>query len=388
MRRREHRLHRRSRSRSTDGGRSSSIAVIDDVAVADDLVIVGAAGGLTVLELADGREVWSRPELLGGRDIEIDRIAVSDDRILVQVSSVAGSDVRAFDLASGVELWSSDGGGGASTIQDATDRPSVLRRSRVDGRSVGQLIDTETGTPMGEPMTLSSVSAMGRHLGVEPADRQVATWSIDRQEIVAGPVDSFGLRAVAPLEGAVVALDLDGRIAAFDEDGLRVDERLVAVPDGDTTVRADLLGVTGSTSTAVVGSDTSIGFTVEGDDIVVRWQRDGRASELLDVGWGTAALLVESDAAGPARVSIVDATSGQTVATPPDGRERLPVLGSNGYLAAPEPGSNQRVVEAFDYDDRPLWSLTVADDADWDLLDDAVIVVERTLTSSVLTVAR
>jgi len=361
---------------------------IDDVAVGDGIVVVGAAGGLTVFELATGSQLWARPDALGGRDIEVDRITLVDGLILVQMSSVAGSDVRAHDRATGDELWASDGGGGAYTIADATDRPTVLRRSRVDGRNIVQSIDSVTGAPLGEPQALSSVTAAGRHLGVEPTGRRVAVWSTDRQEIVAGPVDSFDLSAVAPLDGLVVAVDLDGRFAAYDDDGVRTDEELLAPPSADGSgARTDLLGVVESSSVAIVAGETTFGLSVDDGEIAIDWQRPGRMNQLVGTDRGEVGIVVEPEVSEP-RAAVVDAERGETIAVAAPGRERLPLLARNGYLVAPDPDADERVLEAFGYDAERLWSLPIADEAEYEVLDGAVVVVEQTPGRSVLTIVR
>jgi hypothetical protein len=245
-------------------------------------------------------------------------------------------------------------------------------------------IDLETGVPIGEPQASSSVTAVGEDLGVEPSDRRVAIWSPVTQEIVAGPVDSFDLGAVAALDGAVVALDLDGRIAAYDAAGIRTDATLLTSQTGESA-RSNLLGVIESSSIAVVASETSLGFGVVEGEIVVEWERSGRISQLVAADRGHLGVLVEVDAGG---LEIVDAETGETVARPASGRERLPLLARNGYLLAPALDDATRVVTAFDYDDRELWSVTLGQDAVYDLYDGAIAVVESTAERSRLTILR
>ena len=94
-------------------------------------------------------------------------------------------------------------------------------------------------------------------------------------EVVAGPVDAFDLRAVAAVDGIVVALDLDGRIAAFGDAGVRTDEQLVAPPAGSSPdVRADLAGV--ASQVAIVAGDVSLGSAVLAGDWVTSHERLGR----------------------------------------------------------------------------------------------------------------
>ncbi len=352
------------------------------------MLVVGASGGLTAFELETGQPVWSRPQALGGRDTPIDQIAIVADVILVQLPGPGtGSEVAAFDRLTGGEMWRTGADDGRHTLIDPNGQPLLLRRRRVDDGNVVELIDPLDGQPLGDPLPLSSVTAVGRDLGVQPAERTVAIWSPDLMEVVAGPVDAFDLRAVAALDGAVVALDLDGRIAAFDDAGVRTDEQLVAPPAGSAPdVRADLAGV--ASPVAIVAGEVSLGFTVEAGDIVVAWERAGRVGGPLVTDRGTLGLIVEPLADGERRETIIDVIEGVTISELDAGRERLPLLARNGYVLAPDLAADERMLDAYDYDGRRLWSLPIGPGAEYELLDDAVVTLDRSTAGSVLTVAR
>ena len=214
--------------------------VVDDIAVGGDVVVVTTAEGVHGLRQDDGTVSWER--LFDGTVPVVDRVAIVDGHFVMQQRAPGGrSVVRVLDAASGADVWDSLDLDGSLTVAGPPERPVLVRRTRVDDSTMLELVDAATGAALGDPVRLSAVTAAGDHFAVQPSDRRVAAWSVGEREVVAGPVDSFNLRTVAPLRGAIVALDLEGRIVAFDERGRRADEQpFVSDAPGEFTGRAEL----------------------------------------------------------------------------------------------------------------------------------------------------
>ena len=369
---------------------------VEATTVGEGLVVVASADGVTALSEGDGEVMWRRMHAAGAGDIR--RVAVMGDRVVVTQQRPTGTtEVRAFDSGTGTEIWRTGGDDGTYSISGPVDGPAIVGRLRVDGGTVLTLLDPVDGSALGDPVRLSSVEATGDDLGVVPSDERVAVWSVRDGEIVAGPVDAFNLRTVAELDGSVVALDLEGRIVAFDEGGRRTDELLVvgndSAPDGSAAIaQVDFVGVAPSEQVGIVSGESSFGFTVVDGRIEIVWRRDGSVATPASTSIGDLSVLVGRDDGGDGAVGevIIDPVSGRTVTAVevPGPWERISTLGSNGFLVAPTVGATERIVSAVGYDGEPLWWLTLAPEADYDLVGGVVLIVEPTPDGDSLSVAR
>lgn len=364
---------------------------VEAAAVGDGVVVVGTAAGVTALALDDGEVLWHSDGDPTGPAVE--RIAVMGDRVVVQQQSPTGdNEVRSIDRLSGNDAWRSAGDGNV-TLAGPADDPLLVRRNRVDDATVLELIDPLDGMAIGEPVRMSGVTAVDGHLGIQPARRKVAVWSIDTNGLVAGPVDSFNLRTVAPLDGSIVALDLDGRIVAFDEQGTRTDELPLVGAGGDegdgASARFDLAGIVPTARIGIVAGDSSTGFTVADGRIEAVWRRDGRVTSPVATVEGDRSLLIAGADAGAIRETVIDPATGRTIGEIRVARrERVSMLGRNGYVVAPAVEDPERVVEGFGYDGRRLWSLVVPPEADYEVVGGVVMLVEETSAGGSVSIAR
>jgi hypothetical protein len=355
---------------------------VQATAAGDGLVLVATGDGITALSEVDGEVVWRRVNSAGAGDVE--RVAVVAGRVVVTQQGATGStEVRAFDRENGTELWRTRGNDGSFSIVGPTHDPIIVGRSRVDDGTVLTLLDASDGTGLVDPIRLSGVEVVGGDFAAAPTDREVAVWSAHDLDVVAGPVDEFNLRSVAELDGGVVALDLEGRIVAFDDDGGRSDELvLVGSPESlDGAVAAsdvDFVGVT-SSGIGVVSGEVSVGFTVVDGRIETVWQRPGFVVEPVATAIGDrSALITRGGADGEIVESIIDPTTGSIVMPieAPGPRERLSSLARNGFVVAPTVGASERVVSAVGYDGEPLWSLPLSPEADYEVTPVGVVIVE------------
>lgn len=371
---------------------------VGQVVTSADVVVVSTSpdAELVAFDMASGAERWrltpAAPDRAPDRPTATVRdVAVIGDAVLVQQRGPNGAPmVTAFNAATGDLLWSSEDDGNY-TITGVHDGHAVLRRFRRGDGTWAVMIDPATGVEVGDATAVTGVSTPGPFLAAEPADGKATIWSVTDGPLEGPVVDSFNLRTMAALGKGVVGLDLDARIVSFDRDGLRVDERpFDSDAFGDFTSRAELVGVVEHADVAVVGSGSSIGFTVDDGAIELVWQRPGRASEPIDTASGTFGVIVGPDAIGKINATIIDPATGETVAETDIGqtREVGPMLGHNAYVLSPVIGAADRVVSAVDYGGAEAWTLTIPAAADYHVADGVVVVVERTSTGSTLRLHR
>ncbi len=364
-------------------------APVEATAVGEGLFVVASGDGVIALD-DDGAVVWRQMSAADAGGVK--RIVVMGEHVVAMHQGTNGlTEVRAFDRADGTEVWRTRGGDGAYTISGPDHDPMIVGRTRVEGATLVTLVDPVDGSTIGDPLRLSAVAAVGDALAVESADRQVAIWSTDDVDFVTGPVDAFNLRAVAPIDGAVVALDLEGRIVAFDEGGERTDELLLVTGPGDAIGQVELAGVVPDAGIGVISGESSLGFTVVGGQIATLWSRDGRVTSPVATSQGArSVLIVPGDVSGEISEVIIDPADGRSITTI-DGtgrRERISTLAHNGYLVAPTVGAAEREIHAFGYDGAPLWSLSIAAEADYALMGGVIVVVENTSSGGSVSIAR
>lgn len=360
---------------------------VEDVGIGGDVVAVAVGPEIVVLDVASGEERWRLTQ--DDPDVDVDRVAIVGDGVVVQQRGATGrSEVRAFSLDAGTPVWDTVDADGVVTISGTDDDPLLFRRTQQGGEATLELVDASTGAAA-DPMRLSGITAAGDDIAVQPTDRHVAIWSRRDREVVTGQVDEFNLRMATPYADGIVALDKEGRLVLFDEDGRRADERpFVSDAFGEFSSRPELAGVVGGIG--IVASGITVGFELSGGAIEPVWRREGRMAPPVATASGAFAVLVGPEPDGQLRESIVDPTDGSTlVVTDPDGkRERSPLIGRDAYVLAPTIGAPTRVVSAFGYDGGALWSLEVPAGAAYDIGHGVVVVVEREPTGSRVSLAR
>jgi len=356
-------------------GLVGAVAIGDDVLVASTNV----GSGLRAFDLLTGVERWSRTWTDVDRDIA--GLALIDDSVVVQQRGPVGAPtVKVIDATTGEDRWSSSADSSYSIVE-APGGHAILRRFRDGGSTRAELIDPMTGSAVGDAITVSDVSVPGPFLGAEFERRAVVVWSVESGLLDVPAVDSFGLRTIAPLGDSVVGLDLEARIVAFDADGRRADERpFVSDAFGDFAGRADLVGVVEGADVGIIGSGSSVGFTVTDGSIETVWRRSGRASRPVVTADGPIGLLVGPDeSSGEINATIIDPATGETIATTDVGmtREIGPLLGHNAYVVAPELGAADRMFAAHRYDGVELWSLSVPEGVEVQVSHGVVALVDR-----------
>lgn len=368
---------------------------VDDVGVGADLVVVAAAGAVEALESSTGDRRWTTPI-----DGDVDRVTVVDERVLVELRTGDGrAEVRALDSVTGAVVWSSADDEGVVSVSGPDDDVVVLHRVQVETDAVVAVLDPTTGEAVAEPFTLSGVTASGTDLAVAPTSRTVAIWSRRDRAVVTSSVGSFSLRMAAPYDGAIVALDREDRVVLFDADGRRADESPFTGDErGGSTGLVQLAGVVDGTPIAVVsgrrgtlGSDSTVGYSVDGGSIGVAWERPGNVDPPVTTVDGPVALLVGPDpTSGQTRSSIIDPVDGRTIAvTDADGpREREPVLGHNAFVVAPTIGAPTRVLTAHRYDGETIWSAELPTEAAYELAHGSLVLVESSPGGSSVSLAR
>ncbi|NNE11070.1 MAG: PQQ-binding-like beta-propeller repeat protein [Ilumatobacter sp.] len=360
-------------------------AVVEQVGVGEGVVVATLSGdsddaALVAFDLAGGTELWRRSVDLPARGA--DAVEVLGDRVVVERRSPGGATgVTVFDRLTGDEVWTADAEA-TYQLRGEAGRRFLVRLSRPDDVSLLELVSPVDGAIVGGPIEVGAVSVAGLDVVAQQFPReQVGIWSVEELATVAGPVPQFNLRTVAALDGAVVALDLERRIVAFDRDGNRIDERLFESDAfGEFRSRAELAGVVPGTGIGVVSSGSSLGFEVRDGRIETVWERPGRAGRPVTTAAGPVSLLVgPRGASGEIDDTLIDPRTGETLVVTDEGttRETEPILGHEAYVAAPEIGAAERRLEAFNYDGQPLWDLVIEASAGYLVADGAVVVVER-----------
>lgn len=347
---------------------------------------------VVAFDLDTGAETWSHPIDLERRSV--DRIAVIGDRVLVRQGGLAGnSSILALDLADGTAAWSVTDDADYQLV--GPDHAALVVRATSDDpddRALRlELVDPVDGTIVGPSIQEAELSVPGSdELARRRSEREVTLWSFEGRADVAGPFDPFGLRWVAAVDDAIVALDEGGRIVAFDPAGVRTDERpFVSDAFGEFTGRATLSGVVPDQNLGIIASGSSLGFQVVDGQIRAVWQRAGRALEPVPTEVGPVSVLVgPAPETGEINDSLIDALTGETIGITDDGgtRESEPVLGHNAYLAAPEIGAAERVLTARRYDGSELWTLPLRPFSSYSLESGVVLLVDRTSTPRIVTV--
>lgn len=362
-------------------------AQVDDVGLGSDTVAIAVDGELVAVDIESGDERWRRPPTAS--DVDVDRVAVIDGHVFVQQREGGRSELRAYSADTGELQWDTVGDDGVVIISGRDDDALLVRRIQVGGRATVEILEPTTGEPVTDVLRLSGVTAAGDDIAVQPSDRRVAIWSRQAGAVVASTVDEFNLRMVTDVGAGVVALDREGRVILFDDDGRRVDERpFVSDAFGEFTSRPELVGVVDGIG--VIASGTTIGFDLADGSIEPVWSREGRAQPPVMTASGPVAVLVGPEPSGQIRETLIDPIDGSTiVVTDPDGkRERSPVLGHNGYVLAPIIGAPTRTLSAFDYDGSELWSMDLPPVATFELAHEVVVVVERDAGGSAVGLAR
>lgn len=366
--------------RSIDGA-------IDDVGVGAETVVVAAAGTVEALEAASGELRWSAPV-----DVDVDRVTVVDGQVVVEGRTDRGRAlVVVHDGLTGDEVWNSADEVGVVSVSGGDDDALLFRRTQADGDAVLEVLDPTTGSVVGDPLTLSGVTASGSDLAVALTDRTVAIWSRAELEVVTGEVGAFNLRMAAPFDGRVVSLDREGRLILFDEDGRRVDETpVVAADSGGSSGPMQLAGVVDDEPIAVVSAGSTIGYSIADDSIEIAWERFGTTGTPVSTEDGPFAVLVGPLDTIETRTMIIDPVTGRTVAVADaaGSPERPPILGHNAFVLAPTIGAPERVLAAYDYDGDQLWSTVVPAGAGYEVAHGVVVVAQTGAEGSRVSLAR
>jgi PQQ-like domain len=357
------------------------------------LVFLPSAGSVVAFDMGTGAERWRHA--IGADKSGVSRIAVSGDRVLVQPNGPSGDGgIVALDRISGDEIWAADAGAGYRLVGPDT-AARVVRAfggGAADRTQRLEPIDAADGTVAGKPILVAEVAVPGTDdMARRVSDRRATIWSWDEMADIAGPIDTFNLAAIAAVDDAVVALDFDGRIVAFDQNGDRTDERpFESDAFGEFTGRATLAGVVPDRNLGIIASGSSLGFRIADGQIDTAWKREGRALQPVPTEIGPISVLIGPEpGSGEINDSLIDAVSGETIRVTDAGetREREPILGHNAYVLAPEIGAGERELTALRYDGTELWTMPIPRSARYSFVDGTVVLIERASTGSAVTVA-
>lgn len=292
------------------------------VGVGDTRALTGPAA-VHVLDASMGRALWVAQ--FETRIDQIDFVAAFGDALVLTV----GSEIVAYDLTTGSELWSGrlakvDGALQQLRRLEGTD---LLARSSPDPVDPIELIDPVTGSIVGEMtgrvlgtdrqgrwQVLRGAKILEYDLAPRANDEPISQIDVD----MVGAVDSERSSDVAVIDGLLVTtldeqlaigpLEVDGERAA-DAGGLTPLTTDFGTPDGLVLVRGFV--PLGGSGFAIVGGGTVSGAEVRDGTVRFAWQRRGTVTATYATERGVL-LLVGTD--GGSAQTLVDGASGEPIA--------------------------------------------------------------------------